>query len=348
MKKKKIIIATRGSKLALWQAEFVQAELKKRNPGLQVELNKIKTTGDKILDVPLAKVGGKGLFVKEIEEALLSRKADLAVHSMKDVPTEFPQGLHLAVICEREDPRDAFISHVPHFVELPKGARVGTSSLRRSSQLLNIRPDLLIHSLRGNVETRLRKLDEGQFEAVILAAAGVKRLGLHHRITEVLPFETSLPAIGQGAVGIECRIEDQFIHTLISPLDHRETSVCVKAERAFLKRLEGGCQVPIAAYARIERGAKGEGQRAEGRERKYQSPPHNPSLSKGEGGAGLRTQNFELLVMDGLVGSIDGSTLVRGHIEGRPEEAEHMGTVLAEDVLSRGAKEILDVVYQRS
>jgi hydroxymethylbilane synthase len=329
VKNNKIIIATRGSKLALWQAEFVQAELKKRNPDLQVELNKIKTTGDKILDVPLAKVGGKGLFVKEIEEALLSRKADLAVHSMKDVPTDFPQGLHLAVICEREDPRDAFISHVPHFMELPKGARVGTSSLRRSCQLLNIRPDLLIHSLRGNVETRLRKLDEGQFDAVILATAGVKRLGLHHRITEILPFETSLPAIGQGAVGIECRIEDQFIHTLISPLDHRETTVCVKAERAFLKRLEGGCQVPIAAYARIERGAKSEERRA-------------------KGGAELRTQNFELLVMDGLVGSIDGSTLVRGHIEGRPEEAEHMGTVLAEDVLSRGAKEILDVVYQRS
>ena len=261
MKKKKIIIATRGSKLALWQAEFVQAELKKRNPDLKIELNKIKTTGDKILDVPLAKVGGKGLFVKEIEEALLSRKADLAVHSMKDVPTDFPQGLHLAVICEREDPRDAFISHVPHFMELPKGARVGTSSLRRSCQLLNIRPDLLIHSLRGNVETRLRKLDEGQFDAVILATAGVKRLGLHHRITEILPFETSLPAIGQGAVGIECRIEDQFIHTLISPLDHRETSVCVNAERAFLKRLEGGCQVPIAAYARIEQ-RRAEEQRA--------------------------------------------------------------------------------------
>jgi len=358
VKKNKIIIATRGSKLALWQAEFVQAELKKRNPDLKIELNKIKTTGDKILDVPLAKVGGKGLFVKEIEEALLSRKADLAVHSMKDVPTDFPQGLHLAVICEREDPRDAFISHVPHFMELPKGARVGTSSLRRSCQLLNIRPDLLIHSLRGNVETRLRKLDEGQFDAVILATAGVKRLGLHHRITEILPFETSLPAIGQGAVGIECRIEDQFIHTLISPLDHRETSVCVNAERAFLKRLEGGCQVPIAAYARIEKRAASKEQRAKSkeqgvkdRERKNQRPPHNPPLGKGGSGgvvAELRTQNFELLVMDGLVGSIDGSTLVRGHIEGRPEEAEHMGTILAEDVLSRGAKEILDVVYQRS
>ncbi len=342
MKNNKIIIATRGSKLALWQAEFVQAELKKRNPDLKIELNKIKTTGDKILDVPLAKVGGKGLFVKEIEEALLSRKADLAVHSMKDVPTDFPQGLHLAVICEREDPRDAFISRVPHFMELPKGARVGTSSLRRSCQLLNIRPDLLIHSLRGNVETRLRKLDEGQFDAVILATAGVKRLGLHHRITEILPFETSLPAIGQGAVGIECRIEDQFIHTLISPLDHRETSVCVNAERAFLKRLEGGCQVPIAAYARIEKRAA----RAKSREQK--APSIIPPLVREQGGAELRTQNFELLVMDGLVGSIDGSTLVRGHIEGRPEEAEHMGTILAEDVLSRGAKEILDVVYQRS
>lgn len=348
MKKNKIIIATRGSKLALWQAEFVQAELKKRNPDLKIELNKIKTTGDKILDVPLAKVGGKGLFVKEIEEALLSRKADLAVHSMKDVPTDFPQGLHLAVICEREDPRDAFISHVPHFMELPRGARVGTSSLRRSCQLLNVRPDLLIHSLRGNVETRLRKLDEGHFDAVILATAGVKRLGLHQRITEILPFETSLPAIGQGAVGIECRIEDQFIHTLISPLDHRETSVCVNAERAFLKRLEGGCQVPIAAYARIEQRAESKEQGVKERERKNQRPPHNPPPGKEGVVAELRTQNFELLVMDGLVGSIDGSTLVRGHIEGRPGEAEHMGIILAEDVLSRGAKEILDVVYQRS
>ncbi|MFZ5906524.1 MAG: hydroxymethylbilane synthase [Nitrospirota bacterium] len=330
MKKKKgIVIATRGSKLAMWQAEFVKAGLEKRNPGLKVTLSKIKTTGDKILDVPLAKVGGKGLFVKEIEEALLTGKADLAVHSMKDVPTEFPDGLHLAVICEREDPRDAFISRFPHFTELPAEARLGTSSLRRSCQLLNLRPDLRIHSLRGNVETRLRKLDEGQFDAIILAAAGVKRLGLHPRITEYLPPGTSLPAIGQGAVGIECRIEDEFVHALISPLEHPETSICVKAERAFLKRLEGGCQVPIAAYARIERRAKSEEQRGADRESQLCAPG-------------------SLLVMDGLVGSIDGSTLVRGHVEGLPDEAESLGVMLAEDVLSRGAKEILDVVYQRS
>jgi hydroxymethylbilane synthase len=337
MKKKKIIIATRGSKLALWQAEFVQAELRKRNPELKVELSKIKTTGDKILDVSLAQVGGKGLFVKEIEEALLRNEADLAVHSMKDVPTEFPPGLHLAVVCEREDPRDAFISRTRHFMELPAGARVGTSSLRRSSQLLNIRPDLIIHTLRGNVETRVRKLDEGQFDAVILATAGLKRLGLQHRITEVLPFAISLPAIGQGAVGIECRIEDEFVHTLIMPLNHRETSVCVQAERAFLKHLEGGCQVPIAAYARMEQRAK--------------TPPHNSPLGKGGSGgvsAESGTLHFEQLVMDGLVGSVDGKTIIRGHIEGRPEDAEQLGITLAKDVLSRGAKEILDVVYQRS
>jgi hydroxymethylbilane synthase len=334
--KKKIIIATRGSKLALWQAEFVQAELQKRNPGLQVELSKIKTTGDKILDVPLAQVGGKGLFVKEIEEALLRNEADLAVHSMKDVPTEFPPGLHLAVICEREDPRDAFISKIPHFMELASGARVGTSSLRRSSQLLNIRPDLIIHTLRGNVETRIRKMDEGMFDAVILATAGVKRLGMQHRIMEILPFETSLPAVGQGAVGIECRIEDKFVHSLIMPLNHRRTSVCVQAERAFLKRLEGGCQVPIAAYARIEQ---------------RRQPPHNSPLGKGGSGgvsAEPGTRNFELLIMDGLVGSVDGKTIIRGHIEGKPDDAEQLGILLAEDVLSRGAKEILDVVYQRS
>jgi hydroxymethylbilane synthase len=328
LKKQEIVIATRGSKLALWQAEFVQAELQKRNPGLKIELSKIKTTGDKILDVPLAQVGGKGLFVKEIEEALLRNEADLAVHSMKDVPTEFPPGLHLAVICEREDPRDAFISHIQHFMELPSGARVGTSSLRRSCQLLSIRADLIIHTLRGNVETRLRKLDEGQFDAVILATAGVKRLGLQHRITEILPFAISLPAIGQGAVGIECRIEDEFVHSLIMPLNHRETSVCVQAERAFLKRLEGGCQVPIAAYARIE-------QRTKSRENEAANPEPG-------------TRNFELLIMDGLVGSVDGKTIIRGHIEGRPEDAEQLGITLAKDVLSRGAKEILDVVYQRS
>ena len=327
MKKKKIIIGTRSSKLALWQAEFVKAELNRLYPDIEIELNKIKTTGDKILDVPLAQVGGKGLFVKEIEEALLGDKADIAVHSMKDVPTEFPEGLHLAVICEREDPRDAFISgiqdfrpnespeatkfKIKNFQSIPKGAKIGTSSLRRACQLLSLRPDLKIEQLRGNLETRLRKLDEGRFDAIILAAAGVIRLGLEKRMTEILPFEISLPAIGQGAVGIECRIDDEFINKVIAPLDHPETAVCVKAERAFLKKLEGGCQVPIAAYARI-------GQRA-------------------------RTS----LILDGLVGSITGDRIIKGHIEGKAEDAEQLGVALAEDVLSQGAKEILDEVYGR-
>ena len=218
MTKNKVVIGTRASKLALWQAEWVKSELERMNPGLRVELNKIKTTGDKILDVPLAMVGGKGLFVKEIEEAMLRGEADLAVHSMKDVPTEFPEGLELAAICKREDPRDAFITkienskfRIQHFKDLPQGASVGTSSLRRSCQLLSLRPDIRIIQLRGNLETRLRKLDEGQFDAIILAVAGVKRLGWSDRITEVLSTEISLPAIGQGAIGIECRIDDDFI-----------------------------------------------------------------------------------------------------------------------------------------
>ncbi len=313
--KNKVIIGTRGSKLALWQAEWVKSQLQKRNPGLEVELNKIKTTGDKILDVPLAQVGGKGLFVKEIEEALLRGEADLAVHSMKDVPTEFPEGLHLAVICEREDPRDAFLAQmqdgrfrIAGFSDLPIGAAVGTSSLRRACQLLSFRPDLKIVQLRGNLDTRLRKLDEGQFDAIILAAAGVKRLGWADRITEVISPGTSLPAIGQGAVGIECRTGDAFINDLIAPLNHADTSVCVRAERACLKRLEGGCQVPIAAHARIEGGK---------------------------------------IVIDGLVGSVSGDRIVRAHAEGDRKDAETLGTGLAGDLLSRGADKILAEVYGR-
>lgn len=328
MKKKKIIIGTRSSKLALWQAGFVKAELNRLYPDIEIELNKIKTTGDKILDVPLAQVGGKGLFVKEIEEALLGDKADIAVHSMKDVPTEFPEGLHLAVICEREDPRDALISQmqnlkfkIKNFKYLPKGAIIGTSSLRRACQLLSLRPDLKIEQLRGNLDTRLRKLDEGRFHAIILAAAGLKRLGLEKRITEILPFEISLPAIGQGAVGVECRIDDEFINKVIAPLDHPETAVCVKAERAFLKKLEGGCQVPIAAHART-------GQRA-------------------RSAAQQTTMDPSSLILDGLVGSITGDRIIKGHIEGKTEDAEHLGVALAEDVLSQGAKEILDEVYGR-
>jgi hydroxymethylbilane synthase len=351
-KNSRIIIGTRGSKLALWQAEFIRSELQRLHPGLEIELNKIKTTGDKILDVPLAQVGGKGLFVKEIEEALLRHEADIAVHSMKDVPTEFPDGLLLAVVCEREDPRDAFISQVQNsrpsvssgaisfkiqkFSELYEGARVGTSSLRRSCQLLSRRPDLRIEQLRGNLDTRLRKLDEGQFDAIILAAAGVKRLGWQKRITEVLSFEMSLPAIGQGAIGIECRANDEFINNLIASLNHPETFICVKAERAFLRKLEGGCQVPIAAHARIigpalsSPGTSGKDLHA---------------LSKG-GNRGL--MDSQLLVMDGLVGSISGDKIIRGYIEGRQEDSEKLGIALAEDILSRGAGEILAEVYKKN
>lgn len=313
MIKNKVVIGTRASKLALWQAEWVKAELQRTNPGLQVELNKIKTTGDKILDVPLAKVGGKGLFVKEIEEALLRGEADLAVHSMKDVPTEFPEGLHLAVICEREDPRDAFIAPVQgptfkfqSFGQLPTGATLGTSSLRRSSQLLSIRPDLRIVQVRGNLETRFRKLDEGQFDAMILAAAGVKRLGWAQRITEIIDPSVSLPAIGQGAIGIECRTGDEFVNSLITPLNHKETSICVRAERALLKRLQGGCQVPIAAHAVIRAGR---------------------------------------LVMDGLVGSVTGDRIIKEHLEGNIEDAETIGITLGEKLLSMGADKILAEVY---
>jgi hydroxymethylbilane synthase len=313
MTKRKIVIATRGSKLALWQAEWIKSQLKEIDPEFEIELNKIKTTGDKILDVPLAQVGGKGLFVKEIEEAMLRGEADLAVHSMKDVPTELPDGLHLSTITKREDPRDAFITaavsgekKIKSFLDLPKGATVGTSSLRRICQLLNKRPDLKITQLRGNVDTRLRKLDEGEFDAIILATAGVKRLGHEDRITEKMPVDISLPAIGQGAVGIECRKDDEFTNNLLKKLDHEETSICVRAERAFLKKLEGGCQVPIAAYAQLIDGK---------------------------------------VVMNGLVGSVDGKTLIKDSIEGRPEEAESLGTALAEKLLAKGAKEILDEVY---
>lgn len=307
-KRNKIVIATRGSKLALWQAEWVKSELEKIDSGLEVSLNKIKTSGDMILDVPLAQVGGKGLFVKEIEEAILRKKADMAVHSMKDVPTDLPEGLHLSAICKREDNRDALIAGkgINNFSDLPHEAHIGTSSLRRICQLLNKRPDLQITQLRGNVDTRIRKLDEGQFDAIILATAGVKRLGYSERITEIIPPELSLPAIGQGAIGIECRTNDEFLNSLLRNLGHQETAVCVRAERAFLKKLEGGCQVPIAAYARLSDGR---------------------------------------IIIEGLVGSLKGETLIKDRMEGNIEEAETLGTRLAESVLSQGADKILAEVY---
>jgi hydroxymethylbilane synthase len=337
MKRNKIVIGTRGSKLALWQAEWVRSELLRIDPSLNVELNRIKTTGDKIIDVPLAKVGGKGLFVKEIEEALLHGSADIAVHSMKDVPTEFPEGLHLGAICKREDPRDAFLTRrknnafqIPDFNALPRGATVGTSSLRRSCQLLHIRPDLKISQLRGNLDTRVRKLDEGLYDAIILAVAGVKRLGWTNRITDILSTDISLPAIGQGAVGIECRDDDQFINSLVGELNDEKSALCVKAERAFLKKLEGGCQVPIAAYAKIEHGALSKSRNADTAQSEVQMP------------------NAGILVMDGLVGSVSGDHIIREHAEGNIEHFESIGIELASILLGKGAGKILQEVYGKS
>ncbi|MBF0554160.1 MAG: hydroxymethylbilane synthase [Nitrospirae bacterium] len=313
-----ITIGTRGSKLALWQAQWVKGQLEQLKPGLAVNLRIIKTTGDKILDVPLSKVGGKGLFVKEIEESLLRGESDIAVHSMKDVPTDFPDGLHLAAICQREDPRDAFVGRqgIGSFDAMPDGAMLGTSSLRRSCQLLNLNPNLKIIQLRGNLDTRLRKLDDGLCDAIILAVAGMKRLGVEGRITGILPVDISLPAIGQGAVGIECRSgsnnnisqsKDELINSLAGQLNHEATAVCVRAERAFLKRLEGGCQVPIAAYATLN------------------------------DGGGIR--------IAGLVGSVDGKVMIRGGFEG---DSESVGVALAEDLIRRGAGEILREVYENN
>ncbi|MCL5966694.1 MAG: hydroxymethylbilane synthase [Deltaproteobacteria bacterium] len=303
-----IRLGSRGSKLALWQAEFVQGAVARRT-GRAVEVVKIKTTGDVILDVPLAKVGGKGLFTKEIEEALLAGAVDLAVHSMKDVPTDLPPGLEIAVVTEREDPRDAFLSNtVKRFDDLPKGAKVGTSSLRRQTQLLSMRPDLEIGQLRGNLDSRIRKLDEGRFDAIILASAGLRRLGWADRIVEYLPPEKSLPAIGQGALGIEIRSDDDDTRGAVAFLDDRDTALAVRAERAFLRRLMGGCQVPIGAYG--------------------------------------RTEGHEI-ALEGMVGRPDGSEIVRGSRRGPVSGPDALGRALAEDLLGRGAAAILSEVYQR-
>jgi hydroxymethylbilane synthase len=305
--RKQIRIGTRGSALALWQAEWVKAELEKKYPGTTVTLTKIKTTGDKILDVPLAKVGGKGLFVKEIEEAMLANEIDIAVHSMKDVPTFFPDGLHLSCITKREDPRDALLTrNKVRFKDLPKGANVGTSSLRRQAQLMHIRPDFVIHQLRGNVDTRLRKLREGQYDAIVLAAAGVKRLGLADNVTEYIDPAISLPAIGQGALGIECRVDDRELNDMIAFFNHADSRVCVTGERALLRRLEGGCQVPIACHGEIRNGN---------------------------------------LHLTGLVGSVDGKRIIKDTIEGAQDKAEKLGVTLAEKLLSQGADIILREVY---
>jgi hydroxymethylbilane synthase len=303
-------IGTRGSQLALFQANWVKDQLVQTHPDLKVTLMKIKTTGDKIQDAPLAKIGGKGLFVKEIEEALLKNRTDLAVHSIKDVPTEFPKGLHLPVITKREDPRDVFISRDGRMLkELAQGAKIGTSSLRRQAQLLHFRSDFELVPLRGNLDTRLKKLRTMNLDGIVLAMAGVKRLGLEGEITEILPIEISLPAIGQGALGIETRMDDKDVEGQIRFLNDRDSSVAITAERAFLKKLEGGCQVPIAAYAQR---------------------------------IGVTLQ------IDGLVGTVDGKRLLKHHLGGPIEDAESLGIQLAEVLLSQGAKEILDEVYQRT
>jgi hydroxymethylbilane synthase len=294
----------------LWQANHVREALLARYPQLDIELVTMTTQGDKILDTPLAKVGGKGLFVKELETGILERRADLAVHSMKDVPVEFPAGLGLGAILPREDPRDVLISNAFTAIDaLPTGARVGTSSLRRQCQLRAQRPDLQVLDLRGNVNTRLQKLDNGDYDAIMLAAAGVKRMGWKERITQVLAPEQFLPAIGQGAIGIEIRRDDHRVAELVAELNDDQTAVRVSAERALNAALQGGCQVPIAGYAEISHG---------------------------------------VIVLRALVGRPDGSGLIQGVISGRPEEAEELGRVLADDLLSRGARAVLDAVYGNS
>lgn len=304
---KTLKIATRQSPLALWQAEHIRARLQELHPDLTVELVKFVTQGDKILDTPLAKIGGKGLFVKELEAALLDGRADLAVHSMKDVPMALPEGLTLAVICEREDPLDAFVSnHFENFADLPQGAKVGTSSLRRKSQILKQRPDLQIIDLRGNVGTRLSKLDDGQYDAIILASAGLKRLGLEERIRHCIEPSVSLPAVGQGALGLECRANDQDVLALIQPLLHTETDVCVRAERAFNAYLEGGCQVPIAGYATLQDGK---------------------------------------IHIEGRVGSPDGQTLLRAELTDEAHNAQQLGENLARNLLEQGAGDLLKALY---
>ena len=305
-----IKIGTRKSLLALAQSNGIKAKLEKQYPGITVELNKIMTKGDKILDVPLAKVGGKGLFVKELEEAMLDGVADIAVHSMKDVPAELPEGLHLGIITKREDPRDAFVSNkYSSLNELPQGAKIGTSSLRRRAQLSILRPDLVIEDLRGNLDTRLRKLDEGQYDAIILAAAGLNRLNLSDRIAALFDPADMLPAVGQGALGIEINSANKRVLEIIRSVNDEITFSAVRAERALLKELEGGCQVPIGALAEV---------RANG------------------------------LYLDAMVGSLDGSITYRKKVRGSKLNPEKLGKSLAKDLKKAGAKIILDDIYKTS
>ncbi|MBY5939531.1 hydroxymethylbilane synthase [Halomonas sp. DP5N14-9] len=302
-------IATRKSQLALWQAEHVRDRLMAIHPGLEVELVPMSTRGDKILDTPLAKVGGKGLFVKELEEAMLDGRADIAVHSMKDVPMQFPESLGLSVILEGAEPTDAFVSNdYARFEDLPEGARLGTSSLRRGLQMREARPDLEVISLRGNVQTRLAKLDAGEFDAILLATSGLKRLGLGARIAQELPPEICLPACGQGALGIECRMHDTELVSLLAPLDDIETATRVRAERAMNTRLEGGCQVPIGGHA-------------------------------------IYQDDGRTLWLRALVGTPDGSRVLRAEGRGSVDEPEALGIRVAEQLLEQGAGDILAEVY---
>ena len=305
-----LVIGTRGSRLAIWQAEWVEHQLRTLAPEIEVTLKRIQTSGDKILDVPLAKIGGKGLFVKEIEEALLRGEIDLAVHSMKDVPSVLPDNLEIVCVPNREDPRDALVSREGLSLDaLHKGARIGTSSLRRQAQLLYHRRDFHINMLRGNLDTRLRKVREGAYDAVVLAAAGLRRLGWTAEITEYLPVHMSLPAIGQGALGLEGRREDEFVKELVANLEHGPTRIGVNAERAFLARLEGGCQVPIAGHAVIE---------------------------------------GNQLTLEGLIASVDGQRYVRDKISGSTDNSERIGVDLADRLLAAGGKPILQEIYGKA
>ena len=303
----KLVIGTRGSKLALWQSEYIKAKLEEVT-GLPVELTIIKTTGDKILDVPLAKVGGKGLFTKELEVELMAGTVDLCVHSMKDVPTELPEGLYIAAMPERVDPRDVIVSGAGYNLDtMPQGARLGTSSLRRRSQVKALRPDLEIVDVRGNLDTRMRKAENGELDAVILASAGITRMGWADRITHYIDPEQMVSAVGQGAIGIEIREDDEFMRHVMEAIGHPATMECVTAERVVMNKLEGGCQVPIGAYARIE---------------------------------------GDRMVMDGFVGSVDGTTVLRAQLSGSIEDPVGLGDAMVAALIDKGADKVLAAVRE--